>query len=185
MKTGIEIYDNVLSEEECNFLIENFDSDNRKVTGIFSNNKQDFSKKKSIDLGCNFSNPAFILYNNVILKNLDSCIKEFISTYPILSNIGTWGINTEYNIQKYNDGDGYYDLHCEHGKEFPKRILAWMIYLNDAISGTEYPYQDLTISPRTGRCVIWSSSWIHAHKGVTPNKGKKYIATGWMSFNDT
>ena len=36
---------------------------------------------------------------------------------------------------------------------------------------------------KAGRLVIWPSAWSHPHKGVTPNKGLKYIATGWYCFD--
>ena len=58
--------------------------------------------------------------------------------------------------------------------------LAWMVYLNDAASGTEFPYQEMIVEPKEGRTVIWPAGWTHPHKGVTPNEGIKYIATGWF-----
>ena len=38
------------------------------------------------------------------------------------------------------------------------------------------------VKPEIGRTVIWPAGWTHPHKGVTPNKGLKYIATGWFYF---
>ena len=59
--------------------------------------------------------------------------------------------------------------------------MAWMFYLNDAKSGTEFMHFP-TINARRGRLVIWPAFWTHTHKGVIPNKGVKYIITGWVSF---
>ena len=59
---------------------------------------------------------------------------------------------------------------------------AWMIYLNDAESGTEFPYQEIVLQPKQGLCAVWPAYWTHPHKGVTPNRGDKYIATGWINF---
>ena len=61
-------------------------------------------------------------------------------------------------------------------------MLAWMVYLNDASSGTEFPYQNMTIQAKTGRTVIWPAAWTHPHRGVIPNVGVKYIATGWFYY---
>lgn len=180
--TGIEIYDNALSEEECKFIIENFEGDGRKSIGVFGGKMIDPTIKLSTDLCCNFGDASFTNYNDIILPSLGKCTKQFEQKYDILKRIYYWGINNDYNIQKYRDGEGYFDLHCEHGENFSYRIAAWMIYLNDAECGTEFPYQETVITPKTGRCVLWSSSWIHAHKGVTPNIGEKYIATGWISY---
>ena len=71
-------------------------------------------------------------------------------------------------------------MHNESSGTYPYRILAWMVYLNDAVSGTEFPYQERTVTPKTGRTAIWPAGWTHPHKGVTPNMGVKYIATGWF-----
>ena len=43
-----------------------------------------------------------------------------------------WLFDAGYNLQKYVDGDGYFDLHSEQGLRYPLRMLAWMVYLNDA-----------------------------------------------------
>ena len=86
-------------------------------------------------------------------------------------------------MQRYDGNkEGYFSLHNEQSGMYPYRMLVWMIYLNDAKSGTEFPYQNKTITPKTGRTVIWPASWTHPHKGVTPNIGIKYIATGWFYY---
>ena len=85
-----------------------------------------------------------------------------------------------YNLQKYEQGEGFFSLHNEQSGSYPYRLLAWMVYLNDAKSGTEFPYQEMTVTPKEGRTVIWPAGWTHPHKGVTPNEGIKYIATGWF-----
>ena len=85
-----------------------------------------------------------------------------------------------YNLQKYEEGEGFFSLHNEQSGSYPYRLLAWMVYLNDAKSGTEFPYQEMIVEPKEGRTVIWPAGWTHPHKGVTPNEGTKYIATGWF-----
>ena len=69
------------------------------------------------------------------------------------------------------------------GEPYSLRVLAWMFYLNDAKCGTEFMNYP-TVSAKMGRLVIWPAGWTHLHKGVTPNRGLKYITTGWCSFYD-
>ena len=91
-----------------------------------------------------------------------------------------------YNFQKYDgEDDGYKEWHCEHGADdySSRRILAWMFYLNNAKSGTEFKRYP-TVQGKRGRCVIWPSAWTHIHRGVA-NKGLKYIATGWVSYDNS
>ena len=42
----------------------------------------------------------------------------------------------------------------------------------------------MTIHPKRGRIVMWPAGWTHIHSGVTPNKGDKYIISGWYSYNE-
>ena len=111
-------------------------------------------------------------------------IDKYRDKYEYLNSIdkfSQWRICPSYNIQRY-DGkeEGYFSLHNETSGSYPYRLLAWMVYLNDAECGTEFPYQNITITPKKGRTVIWPAAWTHPHRGVTPNVGVKYIATGWF-----
>ena len=56
-----------------------------------------------------------------------------------------------------------------------------MFYLNNSKTVTEF-VQYPTVRAKMGRCVIWPSAWTHVHRGVTANKGLKYVITGWVSF---
>ena len=58
-----------------------------------------------------------------------------------------------------------------------------MFYLNNAKCGTEF-MEYPTVQAKIGRLVIWPAFWTHVHKGVIPNKGIKYIITGWASYKD-
>lgn len=179
---GLEVYKNALSAKECQTIIHAFENDDRKEKGKVGTNRIDASVKQSTDLQCNFKMQEFSLYNEIIQSALDECIDHFADKYAILNSISMWDVSNGYNIQKYIEGEGYYTLHCEHERVVPLRIMAWMIYLNDAECGTEFPYLNTTLKATEGTLAIWSAAWTHAHKGVTPNKGNKYIATGWYEM---
>ena len=115
---------------------------------------------------------------------MNVAIRKYREKYDYLDRIdkiSQWRLSPSYNIQRY-DGkeEGFFSLHNETSGSYPYRLLAWMVYLNDAECGTEFPYQEKTVTPKTGRTVIWPAGWTHPHKGVTPNIGLKYIATGWF-----
>ena len=80
-----------------------------------------------------------------------------------------------------NEEDGFKKWHCEQGLGVTStRILVWQFYLNNAKSGTEFLYYP-TVKSKAGRCVIWPASITHYHRSQ-PNKGVKYIISGWWSF---
>ena len=205
----IEIYDDLLDSNSCQSVIQYFNQfkDKDKYRFIHS---RDTETKKSIDFNVDFAEidneipyTPFRQFNTILLPPVVEAIGRYKITYPFLDNIASWCLRSGYNIQYYSEGQGYSGLHCEHASRWKNinnqeldlgslnaedhslpgdRMLVWMMYLNDAQSGTEFPHQATTIQPKEGRVVVWPAYWTHPHKGVTPNKGDKYIATGWCSF---
>ena len=179
---GLKIYDNILSKDSCNKIIELFDNDNHREQGTTGFNKIT-KEKKSTDIHCNFDNIHTQHYNDILKPSVLILSDNIKKEYSFLDKgCDWWGMDNWYNIQKYENGEGYFATHCEQSSSYPHRMLAWMIYLNDAKCGTEFPYQKTTVNAKQGRGAIWSAGWTHPHKGVTPNIGEKYIATGWAIF---
>ena len=86
-------------------------------------------------------------------------------------------------MQEFPENGGCFIPHCEQGGvPVARRIISWMIYLNNARSGTYFLFQDQTIEASQGKVVIWPAAWTHIHHGVIPNQDKKYIVSGWCSF---
>ena len=187
----LEVYDDTLSKEECDKLIKDFEDvsplSGRKVyEGSSPNNFGGADQQKySTTLYSDMQDSLFQAFNIPTDISLQKGIRAYKEKYSFINDISPWSCWRYYNIQKYEEGQGYYRLHCEHDSDDTSglsRILAWMIYLNDAECGTEFPYQNKISEAKAGRLVIWPSAWSHPHKGVTPNKGLKYIATGWYWF---
>ena len=182
MNDFLEIYDN----EEKLFRVasavtwfeNNYSTTKSKESGLsyFNQHRQRICTSMTLDFGKNYEP------NDVVYYLVNKAKKEYVKTYSFLDKL-QWRLCPLYNIQGY-DGpeEGFFSLHNEHTGMYPYRMIAWMIYLNDAECGTEFPYQKLTVIPKVGRTVIWPAGWTHPHKGVTPNEGLKYIATGWFYF---
>jgi len=116
------------------------------------------------------------------MPSLSKYLHKYSDKFNYLDVGDRWTVSYAYNIQRYDDGEGYFKLHAEHCSKRPYRILAWMYYLNDAECGTYFPYQETTLSATKGDLAIWPAFWTHLHKGVTPNVGTKYICTGWVEY---
>jgi len=178
----IEIYHNALANEECDILIQQFEDDPNREKGriiAYGIVKPFPQYKQSTDLTLNKDSHE---YNQIIMPSLVKHLDKYCEKYPHLNTLSKWTASSKYNIQKYDDGQGYFMLHCEQDALMPFRILAWMYYLNDAECGTEFPYQEITLNATKGDLAIWPAFWTHPHKGVTPNIGTKYICTGWVEF---
>ena len=179
------IYDNALTKEECQILINQFENSPKREGRSYSDGDLvvNEDQKKCIEVeDSGFSNKTII--SRIINERLRECIDKYKKEYPSIDEfIARWVIDNAYNFQKYEtEEDGFKAWHTEAGgAPTSNRVLAWMFYLNDAKSGTEfinYP----TVNAKMGRCVIWPAGWTHVHKGVVPNKGLKYIVTGWASY---
>ena len=184
----IEIYDNALNKKECDILINQFEKSN-PIRGMMG---MGFSShiKQCLQLDDTFLSDGSII-SNIVKPILIRYVDKYNQQYSkLLERTGPWKYNDNYSFQKYEtEDDGYKAWHCEHAyakgydglEGASRRILAWMFYLNNAKSGTEF-MQYPTVRARIGRCVIWPAGWTHVHRGVIPNKGLKYIITGWVSL---
>lgn len=175
----IEVYNNILTEKECKKIISLFENDSNKHPGLIGSGQFIPRYKNSIDVNQHFSQESE--YNKILYPGVNKAITKYFNKYQFLMDHAPWEICEDYNIQKYNDGDGYFSLHAEDGFNL-NRVMAWMVYLNTCKCGTEFPYQNTVTEAIEGSCVVWPASWTHPHKGVTPNLGEKYIATGWTIY---
>ena len=180
----IEIYDNALNKKECDILINQFEKSEQTVGRTSLGYVPEYKKCLQLDEP-RFSDNSLIstILQPILIKYLDKYSQQYSN---LLGYITPWKYYDSYSFQKYEtEDDGYKKWHTEHSsdEEGSQRILAWMFYLNNAKSGTEF-VQYPTVRAKMGRCVIWPAAWTHVHRGVTPNKGLKYIITGWVSFKN-
>ena len=182
MNNFIEVYDNVLTLEQCDNIINYIDTCPNIERGLMGMGV-DVSKKDSWDIHNSFGNETDV--DRMIHNALSECLKDYKIKNPELDSIGYWGLENRYNLQKYLPGGGYPQPHCEAGFiTDAQRVVVWMIYLNTVTDdgGTRFPQYDLTTDAVAGRVVLWPTSWTHFHHGVVSKTQKKYIATGWYSF---
>jgi hypothetical protein len=173
----IEIYKT--PKKLCDHLI-SYHKKNKehKVVGV-TNKGVDKEVKDSIDVY--FFNQS----QNKNIKNffnlLTNCVSTYCKKYNIKENMRTYIAN---HIQHYKPGGGYPSLHYERGSAMPKRILAYMLYLNTVTDkgGTEFPFQNVTLSAIKGNLVLWPAEFTHPHKGIISPTQEKYIATGWFEL---
>ena len=181
MHDFLEIYDDDYTYAGCDEIIKFFDQTyTSKPAGLkaFNRNRQKVCSTITLNFGEDWE------INDSVYVFVRLAIEKYREKYDYLNSIdkiSQWRLCPSYNIQRYNgEEEGFFSLHNETSGSYPYRMLAWMIYLNDALCGTHFPYQEKTVIPKTGRTVIWPAAWTHPHKGVTPNEGLKYIATGWF-----
>jgi len=143
--------------------------------------EEQLSIKKSTDLVVSGKSHWQDVDNN-LFRSLSLALKEFKEKFEYFK--GPFKDNG-YAIQRTNVGE-HYHWHIDGGShDFSQRQLVALWYLNDVAGPggeTEFLFQDVKITPQKGKLVLFPPFWTHEHRGVTLEKGVKYIATTWVVF---
>ena len=138
----IGIYDDVLPSHECERLISLFEKSPHAEGKCYAEGtaKVNHDYKKCIELfDGKFSKGDVI--TNIFSPYLREGIIKYKKEYPVLDidTMGSWKCDDVYTFKKYeNDDDGFKIWHTEQTKGNPNRVLVWMLYLNNAKSGTDF-----------------------------------------------
>lgn len=183
----IGIYDNYITEEECNKAIKLFeqqDKFNRTVNRIGGEKasileKQDqqfFAAHNNIDIWWSSLKPMIL--------NFDMAWKHYIKNTGADDAYQVPFHFTSLKIQKTLPTEGYHIWHIEHGHGYDNeaRAFVFSIYLNDVEEGgeTEFLHFSRRVKAKKGRIVIWPAAFPYLHRGNPPLSGEKYILTSWM-----
>lgn len=175
------VYDNVLSKDVCNFLID------------FFNNNQDKQEKIENDARPNFTQVNLTQHSKIsdkVDKIHQKLISEVISLkkkyyelvdsrcFPEKHNF------EQFRIKKYNtSGSERFDTHVDvQDYSTARRFLSFLFYLNDVDDGGETIFVDKTILPKCGRVVVFPPLWMYPHKGCAPISNEKYILSAYLHY---
>ena len=175
MDKFIYIKRKAFSKDQCKYIID-----------FFEKQKSEPNERGYEGAYVNLHQSGLGFVGNIVGDNT----KKYADKHPFLHILyARWDIVPEFCLQKYLPGRAYSGEHMEHGvNEWDsKRILGWMIYLNDIKNkgGTRWPQQNFTSKPRAGDLYIWPASWTHSHHGIAAPNEIKYIATGWCEMHGT
>ncbi len=175
--------DQALPSDLCTEMIKRFeDNKEDQYEGrIGQTANKDQSIKKSTDLVVS-NKPLWADIDKALFHSLGMAIREFRETYPFFK--GPFK-DSGYAIQRTEPGE-HYHWHIDGGShDFMSRQLVAVWYLNDVPGPggeTEFSFQDVSIKPEKGKLLLFPPFWTHEHRGVTLEKGVKYIATTWIVF---
>lgn len=185
----VEVYQSV--NLDCESIIDWFNNNkNIQTSGIIYRDTKslvDTETKDTKDICLslahvkNDEDAAKLFYS--LFSNISLAFKQYIEKYNILDDV-SMEIDDNFNIQYYTKGQHFKKFHFESsGVTHRKRILTWMVYLNDVPKGghTVFPYYDYTIQPIKGHILIWPAEFTHTHFGDVV-EDDKYIVTGWFNI---
>ena len=190
IKNFIGVYDNYITDAECNKAIELFENqkkfkntmDRKQFENAMAVEKKDmqyFASSSNLDV--------WWAELKSLIINFDQAFKHYIQ------ETGAEGVYdngefhfTQLKLQKTLPTEGYHVWHIEHSRGFDNepRAFVFSIYLNNVDEGgeTEFLHFSKRVKPKKGRIVIWPAGFPYVHRGNTPLSGEKYILTSWMTL---
>ena len=169
IKDYITVYDDVITPESCDNLVNFFEKN------IHNSFKSESKYKCFQEL--NLQN--FPQYRDETAE----LFKSFVEQYKIDNNITYECWPNVYELEhtrfkKYlpNDNDRF-DLHADATmRKTATRFLAFFIYLTDNDSGhTSFPTRDIKVQPKKGRLLMFPPNFMYPHVGEKVSNKPKYI----------
>ena len=192
MTNFIQRTSELLSKQECDGVIDFFESNKERQFGgtVGSQLSNDPKKKIDTEIIIDIKELFEDRRLNPVAKALHITFEEYVKNYPFLNKINSWHIWEKFKIQRYNPNEAYFVEHCENGGgmdgDMERRLIALMVYLNTVTDGgqTHFPTQNISFSPKVGDILMWPAYWTHPHHGIPSPSQVKYIITGWYNFDD-
>jgi Rps23 Pro-64 3,4-dihydroxylase Tpa1-like proline 4-hydroxylase len=110
-------------------------------------------------------------------KWIDGPLKDFIAMYQVEETVAG-----PFVYIKYEKSDNF-GHHIDDGKRYP-RTVSISAYLNDDYSGGELEFKhfNLTIKPKKGDIVVFSSAFPYMHKVNPVIEGTRYAIVNWYRY---
>ena len=187
-----QIYEfpNLLTNEECNKIIELSKDKIKRSTVIGESQKNDISTVRTSS-------------NTFLNNSIDPLMKQINDKIYSIIKINTENYE-DLQVVQYKPGQ-LYEAHwdaCDPKKDERcnldvlkggLRFATFIIYLNDNIEGgeTEFPLINKKIKPEKGKGVLFfnlekdllNRRELSKHAGLPPTKGEKWMCNKWIRLN--
>ena len=170
----VKVYDNILSYDICQSLIELFHT-NLQHQQFFDDNCLCFTllnvNKVSLD--------TVSLLGPCVAKLYKRYKKDIKNKY-----IPPFRLLEDFRIKEYDtSGNQKFDEHVDViNSHTSTRALGFLFYLNDNDGNTLFPLQNLNIQPVSGRVVVFPPTWEYPHQGLAPKSNTKYIIGTYIHY---
>lgn len=186
----IYIWDKVLDSKKCKSIIRKFERRKKEAKQGRIGSGVNTDIKNSLDI-CLLYNKEWKkeeeLFKDLITSGLHD-YNNHLNNNPLISftthqrythNTSSYLYDVGYQIQKTHPGKGYVwhaDASVANGH---RRVITYILYLNNVKEGWTQFWNGDQISPVEGRLVFFPATWTYVHQGYPP-KNVKYIMTGWL-----
>ena len=180
MKKYIKVYDDVLSQDHCNTLIQKFEANKDQQVSTDLDNHRHFTE---ININQHedwkmMVQGTYLHLRPMIQRYKDDCKitdKQWPSQYGF----------EEIRFKRYlpNDKDEFKE-HVDVGDyASARRFLVFFLYLNNNFDGrTSFSEYDMQVYPKAGRLLMFPPTWTYLHTGHKPKLESKYIIGSYLHY---
>tara|TARA_B100001996_G_scaffold280367_1_gene220828 strand:- start:9 stop:671 length:663 start_codon:yes stop_codon:yes gene_type:complete len=189
----VRYYDNVVSKEWCNSVIDLFEKSNSKT---FDNERKSFTEldidnlpEVRSEMGLPYE--PFKDIKETFIRVLKQNLQHFMKEVDIKEHHFPPVVDMEnIRIKKYTDnGKDVFKDHVDILRSkgpTSKRFLVFILYLSDVEEGgeTSIPRYKIKCKPKAGRLLMFPPFWTHPHQGEKVIKGTKYQMMTYLHYGD-
>tara|TARA_B110000285_G_C15064240_1_gene584179 strand:- start:825 stop:1400 length:576 start_codon:yes stop_codon:yes gene_type:complete len=184
--------ENFLTKEYCDHLIKKVKSEGNAVKGMTAGGFQPHIK---------LNDDVCLVHDQILWKSeldfMQDKSKEALNKYKkhlidnklynqVESNHFFNGVRINAPQVQISRTDGFYRWHMDSALNGCRRIMAYIIYLNDMDegSGGSTDFLGKSVKPKAGKLLMFPTTWTYLHRGKKVEKGTKYILAGFMYKDD-
>jgi len=183
LKHYIRVYDDVLDENLCKHIINNFDKHGEKI--ILDQDNIKFSTLNMTELAEADQRSEWGLIQNQVVTALQACGQQYIMDLDCEKFMPQKNALEQIKAVRYTAGEGRFDEHIDVGDyASARRFLTYFVYLNDVEEGgsTYFSNCDYEVEAKRGRIVMFPPTWQYPHAGLVPKSEDKYILTTYLHY---
>lgn len=178
----VQVFDNVLSPENCNLILDEYKNTSEWEDTITGSGNVTKNIRNCTEIPISYQHS--LERNFDVRKNLDNIIfesvKKVIDNYNSLVPTFFIDIDTGYELLRYREGE-FYTQHTDSFKE-QQRSLSCSIQLNEDYEGGEFALFDREMMMRTspGSAIVFPSNFMYPHEIMPVIKGTRYSIITWL-----
>ncbi len=171
----IEIHDDTIQPEICDYLIDFFEkSPDKHTQGDGNFVEVNLTNNKDLTTELNTIHNIFIQktfeYKKQYYEFVDSRVFPEQHAFEY------------FKVRRYNPND-FVDAHVDvMNHESSRRFLCFYWFLNDIESGGEVQFRDLIVSPKKTRLLLFPPMWLFPYKENASISNPKYVVSTYLHY---
>ena len=177
----IRTYDNVMTADQCQHLIDKFEDSPTQQTKTIVDNHMSFT-----EINISMHND-WKEYTGIIFPKLRQVIDKYTKDVNI-DSIKQWPNKfgfEQIRFKKYEpNGEDEFKTHVDvTDYNSARRFLVFFMYLNNNDGGeTTFPDYDISVKPEAGKVLVFPPLWTFRHAGQKPINQPKYIIGSYLHY---